>query len=316
MMTATVVIPTRNRVTTLVPMVERVLPQARAAGARVVVVDNGSDDGTVERLGRHPAVADGALHVLVEPALGATRARNAGARAADGEVLAFIDDDATPAEGWLRALLAPFADPRMGAVGGRVTLRFAERPPAWWDETLALYLAAYDLGPKAVDLGRRGSGDSPRGLNMAVRRDAFLAVGGFSHHLGPRGTRPSVGEESDLCLRLLERGLGVAYEPAAQVEHLVDPSRLAPEWFFRRAFWTGWSEAMIGLAHKRVRKVLGLVRWHYRGRALRLPYLPGAHPTRAAVRRECERREAVGYLMGLLVWAPRRKALRITGPAS
>ena len=180
---------------------------------------------------------------------------------------------------------------------------------AWWDAALATYLAAYDLGPEPADLGARPWYDSPRGLNLAVRRDALLAVGGFNLRLGPRADRPSVGEESDLCLRLLARGHEIRYVPGAAVEHLVDPARLHPRWFFQRAFWTGWSEAMVGLAHRRLRKVAGLLRWHYRLRAFRLPYRPRGEPEAARVRAECERREALGYLLGLLRWAPVRGRL-------
>jgi GT2 family glycosyltransferase len=165
-----------------------------------------------------------------------------------------------------------------------------------------------------LDLGPRPSGDSPRGLNMAVRRDALLACGGFSLRLGPLGRRPSVGEESDLCLRLLARGWNIRYEPAAVVEHLVDPARLHPDWFFRRAFWTGWGEAVVGLAHWRPRKVLGKLRWHYRFRALRPPYRPDGAPDAARVHAECERREALGYVLGLLRWGPRRARLTAGGP--
>ena len=224
-------------------------------------------------------------------------------------MIAFVDDDALPAGGWLAALLAPFANPRVAAAGGRVSLRFAGAPPGWWDAALATYLAAYDLGPEPADLATRPWYDSPRGLNLAVRRDALLAVGGFNLRLGPRAGRPSVGEESDLCLRLLARGHEIRYVPGAAVEHLVDPARLHPRWFFQRAFWTGWSEAMIGLAHRRLRKVAGLVRWHYRLRAFRLPYRPRGEPEAARVRAECERREALGYLLGLVRWAPVRGRL-------
>lgn len=306
---ASVVIPTRDRRATLLPLLDAVLGQAAAAGAEVVVADNGSRDGTREALGPLAAASGGRLSVVEEPTPGATRARNAGARAARGDVIAFVDDDALPAPGWLAALLEPFADPRVGAAGGRVALRFAGAPPPWWDEALALYLAAYDLGPQPLDLGARPASDAPRGLNLAVRRNALLQVGGFNLRLGPRAGRPSVGEESDLCLRLGARGWHIRYVPAAVVEHLVDPARLDPRWFFRRAFLTGWSEAMVGLAHKRARQVLGLWRWHYRLRAFRLPYRPRRAPTAARVRAECERREALGYLLGLLRFAPRRSRL-------
>jgi len=307
MPTASVVIPTRNRCATLATLLARVAPQAEAAAAEVVVVDNGSTDGTPETL--RQLEADGKLRIVFEPIPGATRARNAGARAARGEVVAFVDDDALPSDGWLTALLAPFENPRVAAAGGRVRLRFAGALPAWWDAALATYLAAYDLGPEPADLGARPWYDSPRGLNLAVRRDALLAVGGFNLRLGPRAGRPSVGEESDLCFRLLARGHEIRYVPGAVVEHLVDPARLHPRWFFQRAFWTGWSEAMNGLAHRRLRKVAGLLRWHYRLRAFRLPYRPRGEPEAARVRAECERREALGYLLGLLRWAPVRGRL-------
>ena len=245
---ASIVIPTRNRRGTLMPLLERALGEAGAAGAEVIVVDNGSTDGT-EAAVAEVRTRSRLLRCVVEPVPGATRARNAGARAAAGDVVAFIDDDAMPRHGWLAALLSPFAD------------------------------------------------------------DAFLAVGGFNLRLGPRGDRPSVGEESDLCLRLLACGYEIRYVPGAAVEHLVDPARLHPRWFFQRAFWTGWSEAMVGLAHRPLRKVAGLLRWHYRVRAFRLPYRPRGEPEAARVRAECERREALGYLLGLLRWAPVRGRL-------
>jgi glycosyltransferase involved in cell wall biosynthesis len=307
---ASVVIPTRNRRAALLPLLDRLLPEATAFRAEVVVVDNGSTDGTVDALRALAATANGHVRCVSEAIPGATRARNAGAAAARGDVIVYVDDDAVPRPGWLAHLVDVFADARVGAAGGCVHLRFDQPPPPWWDASLETYLAAYDLGPDAVDLAMRPWYESPRGLNMAIRRTALLEVGGFDVRLGPRAERPSVGEESDLCLRLLARGYGVRYAPGAIVDHLVDPRRLQPEWFFRRAFWTGWSEALIGLTHRPLRKVAGLVRWHYRFRALRLPYRARPAPSARAVRRECERQEALGYVLGLLRWAPMHRRLR------
>jgi glycosyltransferase involved in cell wall biosynthesis len=305
----TVVVPTRNRRATLVSTLQAVLPQAEAVRAEVLVADNGSTDGTPEAVAQATA---GRARIVREETAGATRNRNTAARAARGEVLAFVDDDAIPRDGWLANVVAPFADPRVVCVGGRVHLRFASPPPSWWDGSLDDYLAAYDRGPDPLDLGVRPWYESPRGANMAVRRDALLGVGGFNLRLGPRGARHTVGEESDLCLRLLARGGTIRYEPTAAVDHIIDPARLTPAWLFHRAFWNGWSEAIIALAHRPLRKTLGLVRWYYRARALRVPYRPRGEPDGLRIRRECERREALGYVLGVLRHAPVRGRLVLT----
>src|SRR5262249_6298318 len=147
------------------------------------------------------AAADGVRHVL-EPVAGATRVRNTAMRAARGDVLVFVDDDALPHPSWLAGILRPFADPRVAVVGGRVALRYVAPSPDWWDRSFDDYLSFYDLGEQPIDLAARPWYDSPRGANMAVRRAALLDVGGFNLRLGPRGDRHTVGEESDLCLRL------------------------------------------------------------------------------------------------------------------
>ena len=171
MPTASVVIRTRNRCTTLATLLERVAPQAEAAAAEVVVVDNGSTDDTPELL--RPLEAQGQLRVVREPTPGATRARNAGARAARGEVVAFVDDDALPSDGWLTALLAPFENPRVAAAGGRVRLRFAGALPAWWDAALARRTTGVSSAPSTPSNWRTStwaSADSSRPSTGAASR--------------------------------------------------------------------------------------------------------------------------------------------------
>ena len=306
--TATVAIPTRNRRARLIPLLELLIPQATDLGAEILVVDNGSSDGSVEAV---RALEGDTVRCIVEPGVGATRARNAAARAARGEVAAFIDDDARPRPDWLKALLDPFSDGRVGCVGGRVRLRFEGAAPAWIDDALTAYLAAYDLGDDPVDLALRPHHEAPRGLNMAVRREALLEVGGFDVRLGPRGSRPSVGEESELCLRLLRRGRGVRYDPRAEVEHLVDPARLDSAWFLRRAFWRGWGEGFIDARYQALRKVAGRVRWHYGRALLGLPHSASPGYERNRLSAACGRREACGYVLAFLryrAWWNRRDA--------
>lgn len=305
-LTASIVVPTRNRVRTLEQVLAALVPAARTIAAEVIVADNGSTDGTPELARR---LANNGVRHVVEAVAGATRVRNAAMRAARGDVLVFVDDDALPRDGWLAGILAPFADARVAVVGGRVALRYLSDPPPWWDHTFDDYLSFYDLGREPIDLATRPWYDSPRGANMAVRRSALLDIGGFNLRLGPRDDRHTVGEESDLCLRLLARGHRVRYVPDSIVDHLVDPRRLDPAWLHRRAFWNGWSEAIIVLANRPLRKALGLIRYHYRYRAFRKPYRATVDVEPRRLREECERREAWGFMLGIARHLPIRARL-------
>ena len=292
---ASIVVPTHNRATALAPLLARLGPEAVAHGAEIVVVDSASTDDTPAVIER----AGSAIRGVREPATGASRARNAGIEAARAPVVACIDDDAWPADGWLSGLLAPFADAAVVCAGGRVVLAFPGAAlPDWLTDEVTDYLAAYDLGPALLDLATRPHWDAPRGLNMAFRRDAFVAAGGFSPLLGPQGGRPSVGEEAELALRLRARGGTVVYAPAATVEHRIEAARLDRGWFLRKAYWTGWSEAVIDLRHHGRRHALGRLRWHYRPRLLRL--------TRGRLPAACARREAAGYVVALGRYLRRR----------
>jgi glycosyltransferase involved in cell wall biosynthesis len=295
--TASVVIPTHNRAAGLGALLDRVLVEAVAQDAEIVVVDNASTDDTGATIAAWTTRTGGRVQGVHEPVPGATRTRNRGARAARGTLVAFIDDDALPRSGWLPAILSPFREPAVAAVGGPVRLAFGEDgPPPWMTPVLAAYLAAYDLGSAPLDLATRPRHEAPRGLNMAFRRDALLGAGGFSLELGPRATRPSVGEESEICVRLRARGHAIRYQPAAVVDHVIDPTRLAPGWFLRRAFWTGWSEAVIDVRHESLRRIAGRLRWHYGADALGLRRGAERPDTLGA---QCARREAWGYVLAL-----------------
>src|SRR5579859_2663613 len=97
---ASIVIPTRERPDYLEVALASVAPQAAAAGAEVIVVDDGA-------LAANARLAEraGARYVALGTPLGLNAARNAGLDAARGELVAFVDDDVEARDGWLAALL-------------------------------------------------------------------------------------------------------------------------------------------------------------------------------------------------------------------
>lgn len=139
--------------------------------------------------------------------------RDIASRQARGEILAFLDDDAYPAPGWLEAALRHFADPNVGAVGGP-----AVTPPddgLWSRASGAVLASTLGTGPARMRYqavgGLREVDDWPS-VNLLVRKEAFWAVGGFATTFWP-------GDDTKLCLELRRAGYRILYDPAVVAYH-------------------------------------------------------------------------------------------------
>jgi glycosyltransferase involved in cell wall biosynthesis len=182
----------------------------------LIVVDNTAGEREVEDL-----AAEAGARYLVEPREGLSRARNAGARAALGEIIAYIDDDAVAEPTWLSRHAAAFEDPELMATTGRILPTSLESPAA------RIYAAAggEDLGevPFRLDwtnpywFDMANFGGVGVGPNMAFRRALFQAGWGFRESLGLGGGIP--GEENYAFFTIIRAGHAIAYLPDAIVHH-------------------------------------------------------------------------------------------------
>jgi len=305
MIGASVVVCTHNRAELLPPLVAVLRTQAFSGAFEVIVVDSGSTDGTQRVLEGLVAVDAPPVRTLRMERPGLSAARNRGLEAAAGNIVAFLDDDALPRPGWLAELVGSFAEPNVGSVGGRVLLRFEGNVPAWLTESLFGYLSAYDLGPTPRQVGYTPPMEQyPRGANIAVRRTAAAALGGFRSIFGRKGRSLRSNEEADLCYRLEAAGWRLRYVPGAAVDHIVWSERLHPRWFLKRFAAQGRSDALFYLSNCGIRRALGRLRWYHGAHLLLFPYRPGAAPDPARLLAECERREAWGYVGGLALGMP------------
>lgn len=139
--------------------------------------------------------------------------RDDGAKHAKGEILAFIDDDAYPASGWLKALVKHFEKEEIAAVGGPgVTppgVTIAEAASGW---ASASPLGSGSFTYRFIPGKRRFVDDYPS-MNLAVRRSDFIAINGFDSNYWP-------GEDTKLCLDLVYKlHKKILYEPLALVYH-------------------------------------------------------------------------------------------------
>jgi GT2 family glycosyltransferase len=206
----------------------------------VLVIDHDEEllDRCADRWPHHHVVAN-------RFAQGLSGARNTGVAQATGKVIAFLDDDATAADGWLDAVTAGFTDQSVGGVGGYVVPAWAEPPPGWLPREFWWVVGcSYTGQPSDVEEVR-----NPIGANMAFTRSVFEHVGGFREEIGRVGTIPLGCEETELSIRARAAGFGIWYRPDAIVHHWVPAERLSVRYFLRRCYAEGLSKAVVsGLA--------------------------------------------------------------------
>ena len=239
-----VVIPTYDRPVLLRQAVDSVLGQTLARERfEIIVVDNSPDQVAAACFAETYRGRPG-FHYLLEATPGLSNARNVGARTARAPHVAFIDDDLVTDRDWLAALLDAFAAfPDAGVVGGRVLPRWLSPRPRWLHDKLLGYVSVVDWGGS---LRIKRPSEWLGGGNMAVVREDFLALGGFSTGLGRVGSGAILlsNEDGDLVRRMAARGRLAVYAPDAVVEHMIDPPRLTQPWFRSRAAWQAVSDFM------------------------------------------------------------------------
>ncbi len=166
----------------------------------IILVNDGSKDRTGEIGHSHPRV-----RVIDIPNGGLSAARNVGLADATGEIVAYTDADVRADSDWLTFLVQPFLTSDVVGSGGPNVV-----PPD--DPPMAQCIARAPGGPTHVLLDDRTAEHVP-GCNMAFRRDALLAIGGFN----PIYLR--AGDDVDVCWRLQARGWKIGFAAAALVWH-------------------------------------------------------------------------------------------------
>lgn len=175
----------------------------------VVVVDNGSSDGTRGVVDDFAARRPRHLRYHFEARPGLARARNAGLQAADGEVIAFTDDDVLVREDWLNEIRQQFeSDQELGILTGRVL------PAREGLQPVALQLSEE---PRTVSNAEDAS--MALGANTAFRRAVFDACGDFDTRLGA-GAFFAGAEEVEMAYRAMRAGFKLRYAPQVNLRRI------------------------------------------------------------------------------------------------
>lgn len=246
MLSLTAVICTYNRAHYLADTIEGLRAQTGYAGVfDILVVDNASTDHTaalVQDMQRQPGYP---IHYVYEPQRGLSYARNRAAHEAQGDIIAYVDDDVFVEAGWLTALAEAYqtSGDRVVGVAGAVSLVWEGQRPTWFPVELEGYLSSTrHLGSQPQTLR---PGLYPIGANVSFRRNALLAVGGFLVNLGRRGTNLLSNEEVEVCHRLWATGQQLVYTPRAAVRHRIPGHRVTRRYLLRRGYWQGVSDTLL-----------------------------------------------------------------------
>ncbi|MGC8862118.1 MAG: glycosyltransferase [Armatimonadota bacterium] len=203
-----------------------------------LVVDNNSRDDTRQVVASIASTAPYPVHYILETRQGKCWALNAGITAANGEIVACLDDDCVPDDDWLAQIAGAFEREEVGIVGGPCLSVFSEDVRA--DEyrhflgrrffgDFAPYTAFTEIFDKNL----------PLGMNLAFRKEVADAVGGFDVRLGPR-PEAHFGREETAFIRAAQRaGYRVFYSPSMVVRHHIQDGRVTWEAIRRQGYFSG-----------------------------------------------------------------------------
>lgn len=233
-----IIIPTYNRCRSLERTLESIMKlDFPREEFEVVIVDNNSKDDTkgVAEKFRNKGIK---IKYVRERRLSFTVARHAGARAARGEILLYIDDDVTVEKGWMEAVASTFSkNAEVGMIGGPIRPIFEAAAPEWISRMNGMWLSLLDRGNETKDI------PGAMGPNLCIRKSVLDKVGGFPPDtIGVEsGGKSGVFEKIyigpgdwGLSRKVRKAGYRITYSPEAAVHHHIPPVRLTKRWWNSR----------------------------------------------------------------------------------
>jgi GT2 family glycosyltransferase len=207
----------------------------------VIVVSDGSTDATEEIARQYD------VRLISTKNRGLSSARNTAMKAAIGDIVAYIDDDAHPDPHWLHYLVDTYMDSEYAGVGGPNLA-----PPD--DGGIADCVANAPGGPNHVLVSDQEAEHIP-GCNMSFRRTNLQAIGGFDTQFR------IAGDDVDLCWRLQKRGWTLGFHPAAMVWH---HRRNSVRAYLKQQYNYGRAEGMLEIKWPEKYNIYGHLTWQGR----------------------------------------------------
>ena len=205
----------------------------------VIVVNDGSWDRTLEIAERFPY-----CRIISQENKGLSVARNVGAEAATGEIVAYTDSDCVADPDWLTYLVGKMVDGNLAACGG------PNFPPPE-DSLVPAAVAVSPGGPTHVLISDEVA-EHIAGCNMAFRREALLELGGFDP------LYRAAGDDVDICWRFQDAGYTIGFSAAAIVWHF---RRNTVKAYINQQRGYGKAEALVYAKHPFRFNLFGQAKW-------------------------------------------------------
>lgn len=247
-MKLSVIIPTRNRAKLLSKALDSLLKQTlNKEMFEVIVIDNGSLDHTKK-------IVDSFINKILniryfyEEEPGLHIGRHKGLREAKSDILVYLDDDVELFPQHLENVLVSFKDEKVGLVGGKCLPKFEDLKPQWildiWNrdpENRYIWsLSILDFGDNVTEI-------DPNyifGCNFCVRKEIIINAGGFHPDAMPKEKLKYRGDgETYISQYIRDNNFTALYNPDVSVHHFVSNKRTTEEYFEKRNFDMGISDA-------------------------------------------------------------------------
>jgi glucosyl-dolichyl phosphate glucuronosyltransferase len=230
------VVCTFNRLNLLQKTISSLLAQTicrdNKAQWEIIIVDNNCTDGTAEYV-KGVAITNPKVTYVLEQRQGLGYARNAGAKATQYEIIAFIDDDEWADNRWAEEIIRVYEEnDQAGCVGGPYYLENQEQIPFWISPNMYGVLGDVWLNINQDDyceVGRITLG----GGNLSIRKDAYNKTSGFLTEKGRRGDVLLADEDRHMCYEIYDLSFRLFYNPKAIAFHALIPARLTFGYFLR-----------------------------------------------------------------------------------
>lgn len=210
-MRVSVIIPALNEEKNIEATLKAVRNQDYKGPIELIVADGHSTDKTVQISEKY------ANKVVMETTRTIAAGRNAGAKAARGDLLLYTDADTIVESAWVRKMVGAFKDPQVVAAFGMIK-PIGANPIEKWMLTSSVWFAATFLNFLRMDY--------TYGNNMALRKSAFDKIGGFDIYL-------VTGEDTDIIKRIRKQGR-VVFVPDAVAHYSI---RRIRDWGYRKYLW-------------------------------------------------------------------------------